>query len=388
MDQLGLGARVRRKESLSVLKQEAKEDKPEFIGYGEDSRLPEDESSPPDTNELQQFKDELLDIDRKKREHLQMPKPKGGGLLRWSTVLVVILFVISAGFFFLGGYLYSYNSPPASANISASGTPPPIQEKPDWRIGTVIESPAPVQASGAPVPKSYMARREVIERNEALADKVYGDTDSRLNYAARQEAKRIVNSTTSNIKSKVRSFFGETVGRIFSPVADTVVKGTMGAAVDGSLPVTDSVKSAMDAASGSGGAPGAPGADGGAAAGAGGAGGTGANAAGGAMAPGSGAGAAAGTGAVGASGSPIGDLFALELQTFYDSTDAFLFVRELKEKGYSATYIVRANIGKNVVFKVRVGNFATYADANATRKLIGHPSRVVLATRLDDPMGY
>ena len=225
-----------------------------------------------------------------------------------------------------------------------------------------------------------MARREVIERNEALADRVYGDTDSRLNYATRQEAKRIVNNTTANIKSQGSSIFGESIGRIFSPVADTVVKGTMGAAVDGSLPVKDSVKSAMDAASGA--ATDAAGSAGDAVAGA-------ADAAGSAVegAMGGGGDVAGGAGA-GGSGAPIGDLFALELQTFYDSTDAFLFVRELKEKGYSAAYIVRANIGKNVVFKVRVGNFATYADASATRKLVGHPSRVVLASKLDDPMGY
>ena len=380
MDQLGLGAKIRRQESLSILKQ--KDDaEPEFIGYGSESGLPSDPETPPDTNALQRFKDELLDIDRKKREHLTLSAPKGGGLMRLSTLLVILLFAISGGLFFLGGYLYSFNSPPAGSGISTSPAQS-LQSKPDWRIGTVIESPAATQAA-APVPQSYMARRQIIERNEVLADRVYGDTESRVNYAARQEAKKIVSKTASDIKTSVRSVVGDTIGRVFNPIADTVVKGSLGEAIDGAMPVQKSVDDAMQAAQG--------------AASGGGAGSSGSASAGGVS--GSAVGSTLGSGSASAApqaqssaspmpGGMVGDLFALELQTFYDTTDAFLFMRNLKEQGYSATYMVRSNVGRNVVFKVRIGNFATYADANATRKLLAHPSRVVLATKMDDPLAY
>ena len=75
MEGISLDARIRRKESLKALKDSASEAMPEFLGYGETSHLPGAPDIPPDTNQLQKFKDELLDIDRKKRQHLTIPKP-------------------------------------------------------------------------------------------------------------------------------------------------------------------------------------------------------------------------------------------------------------------------------------------------------------------------
>ncbi len=352
MEGISLGARIRRKESLAALKSSAAEDLPEFLGFGDTSHLPGAPDVPPDTNQLQKFKDELLDIDRKKRQHLVISKPTGGGFLKFSTILVVLLFALSGVLFFAGGYLFSYSNPPPGSAISASSAAV-NQNKPDWRLGTVIEGR--VAAKEASIPTTYMARRTYLERNEVLADKVYGETENRVQLAAQNEAKRMAFKTTNKIKSAVRGVVGDSIARIFNPLAESVVENTVGAAIEQGIPTKEVT----------------PGTEPGKAAG-------GEDAAGGASA----------TGTTTAPAGGVGELFALELQSFLDSTDAFMFMRDLKAKGYSATYIVRAHSGGNMIYKVRVGNFANYADASETRKLIGHPSRVVMATRSDDHLNY
>ena len=440
MDRLGLGARVRRKESLSVLKQRDKKSDDTFIGYGSESHLPSDTNVPPEVDELQKFRDELFELDRKKQEHLTVKRPKGGGLVRWSTLLVILLFAISGGLFFFGGYLYSYKNPPTGVATGPVDQVLNDAKDTDWRIGTVIESPAPPQPTI--VPDTYMARRQVIERNEALSNNLYGDATDRANQQARREAKKIVNRSARNITYKIRDIFGPTVSRIFAPFARTVIDGTVGKAVDQGLPVGNRQGSSSGQAqsqmkgmgyskpqsssarsstaqkglfTSGGGAGSSTGntnssstSSGGLSSGSSGFSGSGASS----SSSTAGSFTSGSSGSVGGSteasdggdgqsslesaqeeGVPIkaedvGNLFALELQTFIDSADAFQLLRTLREQGYSASYIVRATSGQDVVFKVRIGNFATYSDASKTSRLLEHPSRVVLATRYDEPLSF
>ncbi|NCP62972.1 MAG: SPOR domain-containing protein [Alphaproteobacteria bacterium] len=399
---ISLDARIRKKESIQALKRAAGEPLPAFLGSGETSHLPEAPNVPPDTNQLQKFRDQLLDIDRKKRQHLEIPPAKGSGFLKFSTILIVLLFALSAGLFFAGGYLYSYSNPPQGSAISAAGFTVD-QNKPDWRLGTVIEGSESVQEGS--VPSSYLARRTYLERNEVLADRIYSDGkyQSTLNTSTRNEAKRIASRTTSQIRSAVRRIFGETVSRIFNPLATTVVSGTVGSAIDKTLP--DSSKkgsTTQETGAKSGGSDslgtlnsgfgrsstGSSSND------------SSANSSGGSTSNAASPGSAKASSTSITTDTPdahdglsapteeMGALFALELQTFFDSTNAFAFMRQLREKGYTASYIIRSRVGQNMVYKVRVGNFATYSDAGEARKLIAHPSRVVLALQNDEHLKY
>lgn len=387
---IGLDARIRKKESIQALKSAAGEVLPDFLGSGETSHLPESPEVPPDTTQLQKFRDQLLDIDRKKRQHLVIPPAKGRGFLKLSTILIVLLFALSAGLFFAGGYLYSYSNPPQGSAISANGFVV-AQNKPDWRLGTVVEGSVAAQEENIPSP--YLARRTYLERNEVLADRVYSDGkyQSTLNQSTRNEAKRIASRTTSKIRSAVRNLFGGTVSRIFNPLATSVVRGTVGSAVDQALPVNakkgregqstnSSNNNSLGYAVGGGSVASAQGSS--------------ANTSGPAVkgaplpAPTTGAKISGGVGETPAPTGEMGALFALELQSFLDSTNAFMFMRSLRENGYTASYLIRSRVGKNMVYKVRVGNFANYADANEARKLIAHPSRVVMALKSDDHLNY
>ena len=396
---ISLDARIRKKESMQALKSAAGEALPAFLGSGDTSHLPEAPNVPPDTDQLQKFRDQLLDIDRKKRQHLEIPPAKGSGFLKFSTILIVLLFALSAGLFFAGGYLYSYSNPPQGSSISASGFTID-QKKPDWRLGTVIEGSESVQEGS--VPNSYLARRTYLERNEVLADRIHSDGkyQSTLNKSTRNEAKRIASRTTSKIRSAVRKMFGGTVSRIFNPLATTVVQGTVGGAINQTIPDTSKKgKGAQVASSNSGGGdalgtvnsgPGRSSGSGLSSKGSS-AGGGGSSASASSPGPANAASAAAASDAHDGLAPPkeeMGALFALELQTFFDSTNAFTFMRNLRENGYAASYIIRSRVGKNMVYKVRVGNFANYSDASEARKLIAHPSRVVLALQSDEHLKY
>lgn len=384
---ISLDARIRKKESIQALKSAAGEALPSFLGSGEKSHLPEAPNVQPDTNQLQKFRDQLLDIDRRKRQHLKIPQAKGSGLLKFSTILIVLLFALSAGLFFAGGYLYSYSNPPQGSSISTSGFTI-NQNKPDWRLGTVIEGAESVQEER--VPSSYLARRTYLERNEVLADRIHSDGkyQSALNKSTRNEAKRIASRTTSKIRSTVRKIFGNTVSNIFNPLATTVVQGTVGGAIDKTLPdaskkgrsvpATSSNPSNGDAlgtvngSSGSGFSPKES-----------------LVSEGGSTAHGSSVPAVEDAhDGLAPPKEEVGALFALELQTFFDSTNAFTFMRNLRENGYKASYIIRSRVGQNMVYKVRVGNFANYSDASNARKLIAHPCRVVLALQNDEHLKY
>lgn len=402
---ISLDARIRKKESIQALKSAAGEALPAFLGSGETSHLPEVPNVPPDTDQLQKFRDQLLDIDRKKRQHLEIPPAKGSGFLKFSTILIVLLFALSAGLFFAGGYLYSYSNPPQGSAISTSGFTVE-QNKPDWRLGTVIEGTESVQEGS--VPSSYLARRTYLERNEVLADRIYSDGkyQSTLNKSTRNEAKRIASRTTSKIRSAVRKMFGTTVSNIFNPLATTVVRGTVGGAIDKTLPDNSKKGKGGVANSNSSDSLGTvnsgPGRSSGSSFSS-----NKSSSAGGGAAFSSNKGSSAGGGAatqassvetasdvsdahdgVSAPKEEVGPLFALELQTFFDSTNAFTFMRNLRENGYAASYIIRSRVGQNMVYKVRVGNFANYSDASEARKLIAHPSRVVLALQNDEHLNY
>tara|TARA_R110002095_G_scaffold186404_1_gene163653 strand:+ start:1186 stop:2343 length:1158 start_codon:yes stop_codon:yes gene_type:complete len=382
---IGLDARIRKKESIQALKGAAGEALPRFLGAGKESHLPEAPEVPPDTDQLQKFRDQLLDIDRKKRQHLVIPPAKGSGFLKLSTILIILLFALSAALFFAGGYLYSYSNPPAGSALSASGFEVG-QNKPDWRLGTVVEGATAAQEGNVPSP--YLARRTYLERNEVLADRVHSDGQyqSRLNQSTRNEAKRIASKTTSKIRSTMHNMFGGTISRIFNPLATTVVQGTVGSAVNQALPVNAKKGEGTQAGTGGSNTLGTVGNAGGtqnSQARASGPSGSSSSSA----ITGRGASNAEEKGASAPTGE-MGALFALELQTFYDSTNAFMLMRNLRENGYAASYILRSRVGENMVYKVRVGNFANYADANEARKLIAHPSRVVLALRSDEHLKY
>lgn len=388
---ISLDARIRKKESIQALKSASGEALPAFLGSGETSHLPEAPNVPPDTDQLQKFRDQLLDIDRKKRQHLEIPPAKGSGFLKFSTILIVLLFALSAGLFFAGGYLYSYSNPPQGSAISTSGFTVE-QNKPDWRLGTVIEGTESVQEGS--VPSSYLARRTYLERNEVLADRIYSDGkyQSTLNKSTRNEAKRFASSTTSKIRSAVRKMFGTTVSNIFNPLATTVVRGTVGGAIDKTLPDNSKKGKSGAANSNSSDSLGTVNSGPGRSSGSSFSSNKSSSAGGGAATQASSVETASDVAdahdGVPAPKEEVGPLFALELQTFFDSTNAFTFMRNLRENGYAASYIIRSRVGQNMVYKVRVGNFANYSDASEARKLIAHPSRVVLALQNDEHLNY
>jgi cell division septation protein DedD len=331
-----------------------------------------------------------------------IPPAKGSGFLKFSTILIVLLFALSAGLFFAGGYLYSYSNPPQGSAISTSGFAVD-QNKPDWRLGTVIDGSESVQEGS--VPSSYLARRTYLERNEVLADRIHnsGEYQSTLNKSTRNEAKRIASRTTSNIRSAVRRIFGSTISNIFNPLATTVVRGTVGSAIDTAIPdtsrkgkrpqTTSSQEGQSDALGTVNSGPGRGDSTSSSKGGSSGSGGGTASGSTSSSSANASSGAAAGVepdahDGVSAPKDEMGALFALELQTFYDSTNAFTFMRNLRENGYAASYIIRSRVGNNMVYKVRVGNFANYSDASQARKLIAHPSRVVLALQNDEHLKY
>ena len=396
---ISLGARIRKKESIQALKSAAGEALPSFLGSGETSHLPEAPNVPPDTDQLQKFRDQLLDIDRKKRQHLEIPPAKGSGFLKFSTILIVLLFIFAAVLFFVGGYLYSYSNPPQGSAISTSGFTID-QNKPDWRLGTVVEGSESVQEGS--VPSSYLARRTYLERNEVLVDRIHSDGkyQSTLNKSTRNEAQRIASRTTSQIRSTVRQIFGTTVSNIFNPLATTVVKGTVGGIIDQTLPDQSKKGRGTQVANSNSGDRNALGTVNGGPGHSGDYSFKGASVGGGSVANASSSGSTNASSGVVATDTrdahdelsapkeEMGALFALELQTFFDSTNAFTFMRNLRENGYTASYIVRSMVGQNMVYKVRVGNFANYSDASEARKLIAHPSRVVLALQNDEHLNY
>lgn len=417
MEGLSLDALIRRKESYNALKKKGENTIPEFLGHGPSSHLPEAPAVAPDTNQLEKFKAELLQIDRRKKEHLTVTGstggPKGGflrsGFLNGSTILVVILFSVSGGLFFAGGYLFSYNRPPALSGLAATSSPVNEQEKPDWRLGTVVEGT--MAAQDASITPAYMARREYLEQNETLAERVAGDSENRMKLAAQNEAKRIVTKTTNDIKYAVRGVVGQSISKVFNPLAESVVGNTVGAAIQQAIPAKEGPPGTVpETVSGDQGAKGLMSVGGSAGVGPAQAqdqpqaqtqgqsqvqpqaqGQASASAAGGAPLQGaatSGVSGGVSTSPVAGSTGPMADLFALEVKSFVDSTEAYVFMNKLKENGYSATYIVRARAGSTIVYKVRVGNFANYADASQARQNVGYPCRVVLATPQDDPLRY
>ena len=372
---------IRRREGLKELQKsiKKKKDAASFIGFGSSSHLPQAKGTTPDTDELKKFHDELLDIDIKKRQQLVKPKLRGGGILRLSTVLIVFLLFLSGGLFFVGGYLFSDLNPPPGSSITVTGgsSSSAFSQKGDWREGTVIEGQeAAIQES---VPERYAARRTYIERNENLKDDIYTKSENRGRLAAKREAKRVASKTSKKIESTVRKMFGATVANIFNPFARKLVTGTVGGVVNQAIPIKKAPTSKSfpkDVKSG--------------VAGAAVIGGTAPHEAGSTGGEMSAIAAEEGSSLEDSdtSGTFGGDLYALEIQSFADSTDAFMLMRKLKAKGYSGAYMVRERKAQHFVYKVRVGNFAAYKDAADTRKLIGYASRVVFAHQNDERVKF
>lgn len=365
--------RIRRRESIKALKNRTLPPLPE--GVHSPGALPiglQEEVT--DSSPVQAFKDELNQIEALKQQHLAKPKLKGGGFLKFSNFIVIFLFLLGSGLFFIGGYIYSYTNPMPGMSVTTVSTPP---SNDGWGIPETYAT-IPVQSSQ--VPEGYMERKQYLEDQQSHVDSLVASGMNRSEAVLRSETNRFAANAATGLIARVRKVVGEGLGNVFAPLANTIIKGTVGTAVNknstaanakdnpqsNSQTPGESSDSALTSSSSAQASAAQSTRD--------------ANAATGPLlTPSSAA----------ATSSPAENtLFALELRTFRDRTDAFMFMRNLKAQGYKTAYTVKSMQGGNIVFTVRVGNFSNYMDAAKNRKFLDIPSRVVIVLPHDELMRY
>ena len=69
-------------------------------------------------------------------------------------------------------------------------------------------------------------------------------------------------------------------------------------------------------------------------------------------------------------------IFTLQVSSFDDQDDAVAFMNMLRQRGHDS-FLVRANCGdRGVVYRVRVGPFASQADAERYRRKFERTERI------------
>lgn len=394
MKQGFLTGAIRRQESINALKDRPQEPLPFFIQKAKKvTTAQEPQAYSPSQNsnvtKLSCLQGAVETLEQKKQEHLQIPsQTRRGGRMRFSTFLVILLMLLMAVIFFFGGYLYSYMHPPGGGGIATASYLPNVA--PSWRqqqevvggAGAVVEAP-----SGT----SYLQRRALLQSNETTAELAFQSGKERSTIVAQQQARQVLNNTVQDITNSVRKVAGNRIANVFDPFARTVVGGTLGRVV---APLPQGSKARTTTAQPSQLAPNAiPQQTQLAVTQAG-------------VAPemqsqvvpyktavgpietfapqeqllGQVNQPSAAQTTVPSGQAPVAPLalFALELQTFLDGTEAYTLMNNLKSQGYSATYIVRSFDKGQLYFKVRVGDFASYSDANQARQVLAMPARIVL----------
>lgn len=366
MTQALLEQRIRRRESIKALQHREVRDIPGFM----QERPPEEIDSGLDP--VQAFTNELNHIESLKHQHLQQPKTKGGRLLRFSNLMILLLLVISGALFFVGGYIYSFINPVPGSSVSTMA-PLPAQKSDSWRFSMPISEAQTHEQHAA---HGYNERRQYLDEQQNYIDRLVSQGHSRSQAVMHSEARRVASVASNNVSSRIRKVVGNTLGNIFQPFANTIIQGTVGSALDSQSPNSNAISPGAQAS-----ATPLPSSQ--------------------TLDPTASQPAIVSTSPEGntpktdsqvdhtlTGQSTPGTLFAVELKTFHDSTDAFLFMRNLKARGYSKAYVTRGLSGNTITFTVRIGNFTHYMDATNARKSLGISSRVVLATHHDDIMRY
>lgn len=337
---------IRKRESLREIKDRLKQPLPAFLEEGEESVSPEP------VNPVKKYCTELKEIDVLKQKHLTPPKPKGSLMFKLSNVLIILLLILAGFLLFVGGYIVSYinSAGPVVANSNAGEI-----FSTSWRKPKIIDAKPVSDFTPPPV---YEQRQQILKENNILSNDLIAQGENRSRAATRHEVKRLANTELGKGEGIVRKIFGNTLGNIFNPFAKTVAQGAVGNALNQELPE-----------SGSGAAGGQAGA--------------GQSAQGAAASAQSGQAEGSGQTATAAPAAQKA-LFALQLQTFPDSAQAFNYAEKLKANGYDAAYVVRGREGDNIVFTVRIGNFESFGDASSVRKVLNVPSQVVVASPNDD----
>jgi hypothetical protein len=382
MNKSFLAGAIRRHESIRALKDRAQEPLPTFIQSSqkrETAVTPQKRETTPTTNVttlpcLHQAAEEL---EKKNQQHLQLPTHRRGGFMRVSSIFIFLLLLLVAALFFYGGYLYSYmHLPGTGPGIATAQYAAPAAS--NWRQPQpIIPGTGTLEAGAAG--SSYLQRRQVLQKDQAVAEDVFTQGEDRSKAVAKQQAKEVLTQSTQQMRSVVRNVAGERVARIFDPFATTVVAGTVGAAVDQSLQQPTKPTSSNKQSS------------------------TGKPTATATTAPtqttpqgpsdhnhAMTAGAAAGAGVAGvaaadatqtktASAQQAIPLYAIEVRTFEDDgTNAWALMNSLHNRGYPEAYVAREFADNHLYFKVRIGHFTSYLDASRARDVLDVPSRVVV----------
>jgi hypothetical protein len=367
-----LEQRIRRRESIKALKNRNRTlpPLPEAVPFV-DALPAGTQGETPAPNPLDAFKAALNQIEVQKQQYLAKPKPKGGGLLKFSNFIVILLFLLGAGLFFIGGYIYSYIHPLPGTSVTT--VPTSASSEPQWGI---TAARAPTLASNQSVPEGYVERKQYLQDQQAYIDALVASGMSRSEAVLRSEANRFATNAGSGLIAWVKKVAGEGLGNIFAPFADTIIKGTVGTAVGKNAPVTATNNNSQATNQ-------APSQDSRPAA-------TATPDPSTSKAPNAAAASSQSnsSGATGEAAETGHTLFALELRTFPDRTDAFMFMRDLKAQGYNTVYTVKSLHDGNIVFTVRVGNFSTYMEAAKGRKSLAIPSRVVIVPQHDELIHY
>lgn len=383
---------MRRRESAHVLRRHRRS------GRWEDEALADSEPAPPQQSEemaaqrafnrVESLHDELLALEQRKRQHLAIPPSRTEHRMRLSTVFIVILLMLLAGLFFFGGYLFHVmnTSPMATQPLSAAAQSSWQQTRTDAlpQQDTVEER----VTDGA----SYLQRRAVIRESQPVTSDPYARTISRGRQAAQQEAQTVLSNTVQTISNSVRSVVGSHLGNIFAPIAQELVQGTVGRAIQQK---PSNARSQVPAPAGMG-AVGQPSTSQGALAGPAVVPSTPApqtQASGPQyMAPGTPAQATVDSDATAPQPATAGPAtqsqvseplpaasFAIDVGSFVEHGDAYSLLQNLQGRGYNNTYIIKILNGSTMTFHVRVGNFQSYGDAVQARVLLNMPARIVLA---------
>lgn len=270
-------------------------------------------------------------------------------MFKFSNILIVFLLILSGFLFFAGGYIFNYMQ-------SGSGVLPSVQRdtviSTDWRKPQIIGQSSMTEVT--PQVSSYRERSQILTESKQASDSLLEKGKERSKEAAKREVKRLSNKAVRSVEMKVRETFGRTFASIFDPFVRTVAQGTVGSALNRTFPSQDPSKEVAGSS-----------AD---------------------LSP---------EGGVAASeyqdeqanrqlSQSQKGLFALKIQSYLDSADAFRMERKLKKQGYDAAYVVRERKDEKILFTVRIGNFATFQDAVSLRKVLPIPSYVVVASLQDD----
>lgn len=372
MNKSFLAGAIRRHESIKALKERAQEPLPTFIQSIDTSTVSPSakqqvKSPPSNLTTFPCLHQAAEDLEKKTKQHLQLPTQKRGGFMRLSTLFIILLLFIMAALFFFGGYIFSYmHLPGPGAGPGIATAQFPASTGPNWRKQQEV-IPGTGSLEAAPAGSSYLERRETLKKDQALAEDVFTQGESRSKVVARQQAKEVLRTSTDKMTNVVRSIAGDRVARIFNPFATVVVGGTVGKLAEDKKPqrpqtakeqAPQTAASSMTQHSGTEQRP------------------KGAEKSIEGSAP---AAVATQEAKITSHNQPPLPLYAIEVRTFEDDgTGAWALMNSLRNNGYPEAYVARDFENNHLLFKVRVGHFSSYLDASRARDVLDIPSRVVV----------